>query len=50
MKDTRAFIRELLKNINMNKGKIPEDIKEMYYKADKEIKKVEEEYADETSN
>ena len=41
MEHTRAFIRELLKLVNMNVGPLKPDIQELYYKADEEIKEVE---------
>ena len=41
MKYTRAFIRELLKLINQNVGPLKEDLQELYYKADEEMKEVE---------
>ena len=41
MEHTRAFIRELLKLINQNVGPLKEDIQELYYKADDEMKEVE---------
>ena len=41
MEHTRAFIRELLKVVNMNVGPLKEDIQELYYKANDEIKEVE---------
>jgi hypothetical protein len=42
VKETRAFIRELLIIINRNVGPLPHDVQELYYKADEELKKVEE--------
>ena len=41
MEHTRAFIRELLRLVNMNAGPLKEDIQELYYKADEEMKKIE---------
>jgi len=41
MEHTRAFIRELLKLINQNVGPLKEDLQELYYKADEEIKEIE---------
>jgi len=41
MEHTRAFIRELLKLVNMNAGPLKPDIQELYYKADNEMKEVE---------
>ena len=41
MEHTRAFIRELLKLVNMNAGPLKPDIQELYYKADDEMKEVE---------
>ena len=40
MEHTRAFIRELLKLVNMNVGPLKEDIQELYYKANDEMKEV----------
>ena len=41
MEHTRVFIRELLKLVNMNVGPLKEDMQELYYKADEEMKEVE---------
>ena len=40
MEHTRAFIRELLKLVNMNVGPLKEDIQELYYKANEEMEEV----------
>jgi len=41
MEHTRAFIRELLKLVNQNVGPLKEDLQELYYKADEEMKAIE---------
>ena len=41
MEHTRAFIRELLRLVNMNAGPLKPDIQELYYKANEEMKEVE---------
>jgi len=46
MEHTRAFIRELLKLVNMNVGPLKEDIQELYYKASEEMKEVEGELSE----
>ena len=46
MEHTRAFIRELLKLVNMNVGPLKEDIQELYYKANDEMKEIEVELSE----
>ena len=46
MEHTRVFIRELLKLVNMNAGPLKPDIQELYYKADDEMKEIENELSE----